>query len=83
MNDYKVTRFVSNLGYFVGIGLVVLCGIGGFISSKSFFGLIGGVLLGAVLCVPFLMVCEGMHALVTIANNTKKNTDRPEQKLSA
>ena len=75
MNDYKVTRFVSSLGYYVGIGLVVLCGVGGFISGHSIFGFIGGLLLGAVLCVPFLMLCEGMHALVTIANNTKKNSE--------
>ncbi len=72
MNDYKITKYVTQFGYYCGFALIAIFAIGGFISGK-FMGLIGGLFLGAFLCIPFLMFCEAAHALVTIANNTDKN----------
>lgn len=79
MNDYKVTRLVSGLGYYCGLALIGIAGIAG-LATSGFMGLIGGIVVGTVLSIPFLMLCEGMHALVTIANNTKPAQSRSEQK---
>lgn len=81
MNDYKVTRAVSAFGYYCGIALVILTGLGGMM-SMGLKGLVGGIIIGAVLAIPFLMLCEGMHALVTIANNTKPQNQQNSQQRS-
>lgn len=70
MNDYKVTRIVTSFGYYVGLGLIGLVALAGAFSN-GFMGFLMGAVAGIVLCVPFLMMCEGMHALVTIAKNTQ------------
>lgn len=77
MYNYRVTRFVSEFGFAAGIVLAVLIIAAGFLSQ----GIIGGLVAVAVCAVgivPFLMFCEGMHALVTIANNTRKPESQNE-----
>lgn len=69
MEGYKVTTCVSRVGFALGLFFIILATLGGVAEGGARTGI--PVLLGAsVLTVPFLMFCEGMHALVTIANNT-------------
>lgn len=80
MNNYTITKTVSKFGMVAGYILVALSTIGGLVAG----GIQGGVvslLVSGVAMVPFLMFCEGMHALVTIATNTAKDhRDQSHQK---
>ncbi len=67
---YRVTLAVSEFGFLAGIAFIAICTLAGFLSKDVAAGLAAFFISGA-LAIPFLMFCEGMHALVTIANNTK------------
>lgn len=69
--NYRVNLFISKFGFYAGILFVILATVGGFLSKEA-GGAIGAFFLSLFLMIPFLMFCEGMHALVPIANNTKK-----------
>lgn len=76
--NYGVTLFVSQFGWVLGILFILLATAGGFLSNSP-GGAIIGFLVSSALIVPFLMFCEGMHALVSIAINTKKDVSNKPQ----
>ena len=71
MKNYVVTKLVTKLGFGLGVGIIVIAAIAG-ISMMGFKGLIGGALVGAVLAVPLMLVCEMASAVVAIEENTRK-----------
>lgn len=72
MKNYRVTKAVTGIGYVGGIALIVLMGIIGLVTAK-FMGLIAGVIGGAILAVPLLLMCEMSIAIVAMEENTRQN----------
>ena len=71
MKNYRVTKAVTGMGYIAGIGFIVLSGIIGLMAAK-FMGLIMGLLGGAILAVPLLLICEMSIAIVAMEENTRQ-----------
>ena len=71
MKNYRVTKAVTGIGYISGIAIIVLMGVIGLVTAK-FMGLVAGLIGGAILTVPLLLMCEMSIAIVAMEENTRQ-----------
>lgn len=70
MQDYRITRFITGLGYSLGIVTIALGAVIGYVLN-GILGSLAFALGGVFMSLPMMMACEMAIAIVRIEMNTR------------
>lgn len=71
MENFIVTKTITKIGYALGLFAILIPALGGAV-SQGIGGFFMGTLLGIVISIPVLVLCEMTLAVIQIAENTRK-----------